>query len=345
MIPCSNSNEGVRCRMVFPHETYWSVSEELEGTLAAKFALQEHYGTNVMVELLFCRVLNVQPSLTHAHLNARLAHTAVASHSTFNPLSASGQGRIGLGLSLPDIARALAHHDTRPAASSGARFDPGQAFVDALQAAGRYRRPELGGQGLAPTHSQAASPPGSSDRRSSAVGDSSAIEGNSAASQTRTWQYVGVCGAGACCFPIFATQETVSQPGAGTRLPRFIQSQFGVPDLALISRLCTVFGLHHTQIAFAFDHSGRSVCCEHLFLDISRVPRAQCLLARQEHTPSAQQPGWAAYITFWITEFAQAVAHQGVGPGINEQFLQVQSELIAVMLPTALQMEMGWPLT
>merc|ERR1712066_1090550 len=106
--------------------------------------------------------------------------------------------------------------------------------------------------------------------------------------------------------------------------------QFGMPDVGLICRLYTLFGLDPAHIAFAFDPGSSSVCCEYLFLDLSRIPQ------------SLQLPGTIAYVTFWLMELARAVAHQGAGPSITEQILQVQTELVARLLPTALQFEMGW---
>ena len=70
-------------------------------------------------------------------------------------------------------------------------------------------------------------------------------------------------------LPVYVTSKVISQ--SGHLLPHPLVSQFGCPDVQLICRLCTLFGLDHSQMAFALDPSNRPVCGEHLFLDLSRV--------------------------------------------------------------------------
>merc|ERR1719468_139536 len=94
----------------------------------------------------------------------------------------------------------------------------------------------------------------------------------------------------------------------------------GLFDPLLLYRLCSALGLHPTQIALAYDPSGRCVCDEQLFLDVTLVSR------------TAQLPTESAAL-MWAMELCQAVAHQGVGPALDKRLLQVQSELLALPLP------------
>jgi len=126
----------------------------------------------------------------------------------------------------------------------------------------------------------------------------------------RQWRQIGVLGG----LPVFSAATSPPPP-------------VGCPDMALLCRLCGALGLHIAQMAFAFDPSGRTVCDEQLFIDVMLIPRA------------AQLPSTAAATAFWALQLCQAVAHQGVGPAVDQRLLQVQSELVAHMLPHTLQSE------
>eukprot|EP00746_Dinoflagellata_sp_MGD_P120975 gnl/MRDRNA2_/MRDRNA2_56304_c0_seq1.p1 gnl/MRDRNA2_/MRDRNA2_56304_c0~~gnl/MRDRNA2_/MRDRNA2_56304_c0_seq1.p1 ORF type:complete len:783 (+),score=130.24 gnl/MRDRNA2_/MRDRNA2_56304_c0_seq1:212-2350(+) len=98
-------------------------------------------------------------------------------------------------------------------------------------------------------------------------------------------------------------------------------------QIDLLRRLYQLFGLHDSQLAFAYDQSGRRVCEQRLFLDVQRFPRAVQLSSN----------GMDAIVTFWTSEIASTIAHQGTGPAIDDRLLQVQTELVATVLPLALR--------
>lgn len=125
----------------------------------------------------------------------------------------------------------------------------------------------------------------------------------------RTWRLVGNLGG----VPVFAAN--------GANPP-----QVYCPDLTLLNLACHAFGLQPTQIAFAYDPTGRCVCEDRLFIDIERLPR------------TAELPSVEGLVSFWVLELASAIAHQGTGPLIDGNLLQVQSDLAARALPRALQM-------
>lgn len=95
------------------------------------------------------------------------------------------------------------------------------------------------------------------------------------------------------------------------------------PDISLLHDVYAAAGLRQEQLAFAYDSSGCCVCDELLFLDMRRVPFAQ-ELSRSEAA------------LFWATELAHAIAHQGLGPAIDDRLLQLMSGLIARIAPQTL---------
>ncbi|CAE8595377.1 unnamed protein product [Polarella glacialis] len=82
-------------------------------------------------------------------------------------------------------------------------------------------------------------------------------------------------------------------------------------DEAAVYRICMLLGIGPDRVAFAFDPSGRCVCEQRLFLDVRRVPST---LERQAD--------------FWLLELAHALAHQAVGPEVNETFIQMFSLIL-----------------
>jgi len=176
-------------------------------------------------------------------------------------------------------------------------FDPRQALVSALK------------------RSRSLGPAGSwgldRSRLSETVSSNGIPEGSGATRPAvrREWRQVGVLGG----LPVFVTNSA-----RGHELP------MGFLDHTLLYRLCSALGLHPGQIALAYDPSGRCVCDEQLFLDVTLVSR------------TAQLPTESATL-MWAMELCQAVAHQGVGPALDKRLLQVQSELLALILPQVLQ--------
>jgi len=175
-------------------------------------------------------------------------------------------------------------------------FDPRQALVSALQRARSLR------------------PTGSWDfdrgRLSETVSSNEVPEGPGAATPAvrREWRQVGAL----CGLPVF-----VANAARGHEL------HMGFLDPTLLYRLCSALGLHPGQIALAYDPSGRCVCDEQLFLDVT-------LVSRTAHLPTQSAT------LMWAMELCQAVAHQGVGPALDKRLLQVQSELLALILPMVL---------
>merc|ERR1712224_853739 len=171
----------------------------------------------------------------------------------------SNQGNVQEGLELTvDFATA----DSDPA---HANFNIDQALASALQLAQQCRPPAEGEE------------------------DGHTAECESTALQTpaapRSWRRVGQIGS----LQVFAVE--------GMEGPTLQDSQYARWHASILVQLCSAFGLHPSQIAFAHDPSGRCVCERRLFVDADRLPRA------------AQLPTREAAITFWATELARAIAH------------------------------------
>jgi hypothetical protein len=96
-------------------------------------------------------------------------------------------------------------------------------------------------------------------------------------------------------------------------------------SLRFLYRALTIFGITASQIAFAFDPSGRCVCDQEMFIDIAGLQRASAL----QETSSA--------MVFWGMQLAHAVAHQTVGSIASEELLRVQQELLMRHMPQLLR--------
>jgi len=155
-----------------------------------------------------------------------------------------------------------------------APFDVDEAASEALRAACASEAPEAG-----------------PERQEAAQG--AALP---AAAAARDWVWIGNMSG----FEVF---------GAGGAVPPALAVY---PDPNVLQVVCSAFGLHPRQVAFAFDPSGRCVCEERLFLDVMQVPR------------SARLSSMEAHLDFWASELAHAVAHRAVGPQACEELLKVQ---------------------
>jgi len=130
-----------------------------------------------------------------------------------------------------------------------------------------------------------------------------------ARARPRQWRCVGYLQE----IPVFAADDSSPPP------PRCL------PNFRALHCACNAFGLRPEQIAFAYDPSGACVCQQRLFLDYTRIEGAE----RLQHMEGQ--------VTFWATELAHGIAHQGAGPSASENLLQVQSYILCHCLPAALQ--------
>jgi len=332
---------GQRCTILHVKEAFWAVAPELLGDPFAELALQVHYGYDASIAHFFLNVVGVREELSQTeltHMATKASRPPVCRTACRLPGMPGGKGgadMVDVGLSFKNL-----HPSPKPVragmASSGG-FDPSQVAEYALRRCQGLRLPGprpgtsagAGAGGGAPPCALSATTTSPSSSSTDAAAASQRGPGGQAAhlqgGPLRSWLHVGAIGG----FPLYVAAgsrnnklafKPHSRPDSA-RLP-----DVGLPDIGLLIRLCAAFGMHPMQVAFAYDPSSRCVCQEHFFLDVMRIPRAA-----QLHADSA--------VTFWLTEFAHAVAHQGVGPEVNEQLLQVQGELVARILPQALDLE------
>jgi len=322
---------GQRCRILHVKEAYWAVAQELLGEPCADLALQVHYGYDASMAHFFLNVVGVREELglrELARMAAKVWRPPGSEPEHRWPGMPGGGGCadvVDVGLSFKNLSPSAG------TASSGA-FDPRHVAAKALQWCRGLCLPGPDQAADAGISGGSEAPPLASS--ATATSYSSSTDGPVGCQQAAhlcqggppcSWFHVGDIGG----FPLYVrTGSRRNNPAGGPdscpgsrRLP-----DVGLPDVGLLIRLCAVFGLHPMQVAFAYDPSSRCVCQEHFFLDAMCIPRAA-----QLHADSA--------VTFWTTEFAHAVAHQGVGPEINEQLLQVQGELLAWILPQVLDWE------
>lgn len=118
--------------------------------------------------------------------------------------------------------------------------------------------------------------------------------------------------------------------GAGSSIPQAVFNC--MPDTMMLGRIVTIFGMRPGQVGLAYDPSGRCVCEERLFLDLSHGLRV-ARLSTNVGTP------WQSAAIFWTSELAHAIAHVSGGMAHGSGIHQLQSEIIASYLPLVLNSE------
>jgi len=94
-------------------------------------------------------------------------------------------------------------------------------------------------------------------------------------------------------------------------------------EAMLVLGLCRHFGIHPTQMAFAYDPDGASVCRERLFLDVKYLHRARLIQS---------QAGNHAVVTFWSGKLARVLGNLGQVPGYG--VAAFRDRLLQMALPS-----------
>eukprot|EP00913_Durusdinium_trenchii_P033607 g31460.t1 len=134
----------------------------------------------------------------------------------------------------------------------------------------------------------------------------------------RVWRHVGFLGRGHHGIPLFSANG--AQPPA---------EDMTEPELGLLLELCQHFGIHHRQIAFAYDPSGSCVCRERMFLDLKYLPRARLL---------ESQAGYHAVVSFWASKLAKMLQNLGQVPSAGA----AANRLLQMVLPGIFQADDGF---
>lgn len=136
----------------------------------------------------------------------------------------------------------------------------------------------------------------------------------------RVWRHVGFLGRGHHGIPLFSANG--AQPPA---------EDMTEPELGLLLELCQHFGIHHRQIAFAYDPSGSCVCRERMFLDLKYLPRARLL---------ESQAGYHAVVSFWASKLAKMLQNLGQVPSAGAAAFR--NRLLQMVLPGIFQADDGF---
>eukprot|EP00930_Biecheleria_cincta_P069091 TRINITY_DN56876_c0_g1_i1.p1 TRINITY_DN56876_c0_g1~~TRINITY_DN56876_c0_g1_i1.p1 ORF type:complete len:1766 (+),score=256.00 TRINITY_DN56876_c0_g1_i1:125-5422(+) len=298
-----SSGTNMKCRLLFPEEAFWTVSSDLKDHPCNGMALSRHYGSRRDIEVFFTSTLHVMREFGPTDLARWIAkHSSRPFVPGANMETAANASRHGIREGM-DVTNLLSGTGGSVNILGKTNFNPRQAALDALQRA-RSSTQTAGQNPMKSANLEEASSSSSAD--SSTKADSSPGD-----SPRRSWERVGDLGG----MSVFAVNG---------QMPPHV----GVPDVSVLWRISSAFGLRTDQIAFGYDPTGRSVCDHNLFFDVLSIPRANL------------QPTLESYVTFWVQELARAVVHQGLGAVVDDRFFQVMQELVALALPTCLRVEM-----
>eukprot|EP00930_Biecheleria_cincta_P023326 TRINITY_DN16877_c0_g1_i2.p1 TRINITY_DN16877_c0_g1~~TRINITY_DN16877_c0_g1_i2.p1 ORF type:complete len:1975 (+),score=405.78 TRINITY_DN16877_c0_g1_i2:265-6189(+) len=285
-------SEENNCRLLAMGEAFWEVAPELEGSPAAALALKKHYGHN---NVDAARMFFTEVLRVRPVLTVSDLHRMAQSQLPTVAVPSQGQHGNDHGTGGGGLEEGLDFQlFANPHSQRPSQFDPASALDEAYRRISSMPPPSEGVENHAPEVSSTAGP--------------------------RVWTRVGFVGERTSWIPVFS---------AAAEYPPMLH----LPEnqVLLIWRLCSKVGLHPEQIAFGYDPSGRPVCEERLFLNLTHVARAVLLEG---------QTAWETLVVFWSGKLARIVAQQGCSSASAGCLSLLKNHLLQLILPRILRTEL-----